>query len=198
MKKHLIYLAIFLLGCSVTVNAQIAVGVKVGTNVNKITGSGFSDKFTYNYNVGGYLRLPLGKKLSIQPEVILTQNTATTGTNFSNLYSGNGASAQSNLKTNKLNTLAIPILLNYGSGSFKWQGGVQYAKLIDKSKTLLQNGESAFKAGDFSLVGGAWLKLPFHLNVSARYLVGLNNVSDITNNNKWKNQAIQFAIGYQF
>jgi hypothetical protein len=178
--------------------AQFNLGLKVGTNINKITGSGFSDNFTFNYHAGGYINIGLGEKWSIQPEVIFTQSTAKTGTNFSEIYSGSGASGQSNLKTNKLNTLSIPILLTRGKGSLKLQGGVQYSKIIDNSKNLLQNGESAFRDGDFALVGGVWIKLPLHLNVSARYLVGLNNVSDIANNNSWKSQAIQIGIGYQF
>jgi hypothetical protein len=178
--------------------AQFNLGVKLGTNINKISGTGFSDKFTYNYLAGGYVNIGLGKKWSIQPEVMFGQSTASTANNFSDVYSGNGASTQSNLKTNKLNTLSIPVLLTRGSGNFKLQAGVQYSKIIDNNKNLLQNGQSAFRSGDFSAVGGVWIKLPFHLNASARYVVGLNNISDITDNKSWKSQAIQLGIGYQF
>ncbi len=191
-------LTVFMLAMLQSTFAQFNLGVKLGTNINKISGSGFSDKFTYNYLAGGYVNIGLGQKWSVQPEVLFTQSTATTANNFSEVYSGNGASTQSNLKTNKLNTLSIPILLTRGSGNFKLQAGVQYSKIIDNSKNLLQNGESAFRSGDFAAVGGVWIKLPFHLNASARYVVGLNNVSDITDNKSWKSQAIQIGIGYQF
>lgn len=96
----------------------------------------------------------------------------------------------------KLNYISIPILLNYKLiGNFlSLQAGPQFGILIDNSKTLLQNGGDAFKKGDFALVGGVQVKLA-SMRVSGRYTVGLNNISDIDNQDKWKNQGFQLSVG---
>jgi hypothetical protein len=196
--KQILLVTVILSALTISTSAQINVGVKVGTNVNKISGVGFSNSFSYNYLAGGFVAVHLGKKWQIQPEVIFTQNAVTTGTQFSNIYSGSGASAQSNIKNNKLNTLAIPIVLRRGKGSLSWEVGAQYSKLIDNSKNLLQNGESAFKNGDLAAIAGINLKLPLKLNLNARYLAGLNNLSDLTNTNAWRSQSVQVSIGLRF
>ena len=75
------------------------------------------------------------------------------------------------------------------------QAGPQYGVLIDQSKNLLQNGREAFGNGDFSLVGGAQIHIA-KLRLQGRYFVGLSNVSDIDNQNKWKNQGFQLSLGF--
>ena len=44
------------------------------------------------------------------------------------------------------------------------------------------------------MVGGAQIKISKFIG-SARYVIGLNDISDIDNQDKWKNQAIQLAVG---
>jgi hypothetical protein len=41
---------------------------------------------------------------------------------------------------------------------------------------------------------GAEVKLA-QLRVTGRYLIGLNNINDIDNQDKWKNQVIQLSLG---
>ncbi len=65
---------------------------------------------------------------------------------------------------------------------------------MDQNKNFLQNGAEAFKKGDFSMVGGVDIKLT-SLRVTGRYVIGLNNINDIDNQDKWKNQAIQISLG---
>ena len=92
--------------------------------------------------------------------------------------------------------MSIPILLNYKLlGNFlTLQAGPQFGILLDNNKTLLQNGGNAFKEGDFAMVGGAQLKLSA-FRVTGRYMVGLNNLNDIDNRDKWKNQGFQLSLG---
>ena len=96
----------------------------------------------------------------------------------------------------KLNYLSIPLLVNYKLiGSFlSLQAGPQFGILIDNSKTVLQNGGEAFKKGDFSMLGGLQFKLAA-IRVNARYVVGLNNISDLTDDDKWKSQGFQVSVG---
>ena len=74
------------------------------------------------------------------------------------------------------------------------QLGPQFGILMNKNKTLVQNGKSAFKGGDFSMLGGVQLNV-LNFRFYGRYSVGLNNINDIDNKQKWKNQAIQLGVG---
>jgi hypothetical protein len=74
------------------------------------------------------------------------------------------------------------------------QLGPQFGVLIDQDKDLLQNGQEAFKKGDFSMVGGLQLKL-LKFRVYGRYVVGLNDISDAPNTGEWKSQSIQLGVG---
>ena len=74
------------------------------------------------------------------------------------------------------------------------QAGPQFGILLDQSKTLLDNGQEAFKKGDFSLVGGAQIHIA-KIRLQGRYFVGLNNISDVGDQNKWNNQGFQLSLG---
>ncbi len=74
------------------------------------------------------------------------------------------------------------------------QAGPQFGVLIDQNKTLLQNGGNAFKGGDLSMLAGVLVRVgPMRIN--GRYAIGLNNISDIADDDKWKNQGFQLSIG---
>lgn len=167
------------------------VGVKVGTNINKMQGISFKDQFTYGYSAGGYADIKIGKKWSLQPEVLFNQVTADTSDKFSDLYDINSGK----VSKIKLKYLSIPLLLNYNiSKGISLQAGPQYGILMDQDKNLLQNGKEAFKKGDFSLLGGLQIKFA-SIRLYGRYAVGLNNINDIDNKDQWKNQSIQLGIG---
>jgi len=173
-------------------NAQgFGVGVKVGTNINKIQGQSFKDEFTYGYSAGAYADIKLGSKWSIQPEVLFNQVSADTSDKFSDLVDFNSGK----VSKIKLNYISIPLLLNYNiSKGISLQAGPQYGILMSQDRDLLQDGKEAFKKGDFSMLAGLQLKFA-SIRLYGRYAVGLNNISDVTNNDKWKNQSIQLGIG---
>jgi hypothetical protein len=58
----------------------------------------------------------------------------------------------------------------------------------------VKNGVNAFKDGDFSMVGGAQVKLS-SIVLSGRYVIGLADISDIGDRDRWKNQGFQFSLG---
>lgn len=174
--------------------AQFNLGIKGGVNINKVDGKAFRDEFRYGYHLGGFAEIGLGGKLSIQPEVLFNQFQTRADSSFKNVYQ-NSVNI-SNYQNVKLNYLSIPLLVNYKLGSlFSLQAGPQYGILIDQSKNLLQNGKEAFKKGDFSLIGGAQIHLS-RLRLTGRYVVGLSNISDISNQNKWRNQGFQLSLGF--
>ena len=174
--------------------AQFRLGIKGGANFTKVDGKSFSDEFRYGYHLGGFAEIGLGKKLAIQPEVLFSQYQTRADSSFENVYQ-NSVNI-SNYKDVKLNYLTIPIMLNYKAGKLlTLQAGPQFGILIDQSKDLLQNGEEAFSKGDLALAGGAVINIS-KLRVTGRYFVGLNNVSDISDQNKWTNQGFQLSLGF--
>ena len=173
--------------------AQFHLGIKGGVNITKVDGEAFRDEFRYGYHLGGFAELGLGGRLGIQPEVLWSQYQTRVDSSFSDVYEN--SLHISNYQDVKLNYLTIPILLNYKLGSLlSLQAGPQFGILLDQSKNLVQNGQEAFKNGDFSLVGGAQIHIS-KIRLQGRYFVGLNNISDISDQNKWNNQGFQLSVG---
>jgi hypothetical protein len=192
--KTKLFLPLFVtLVLSQAVMAQFHIGIKGGANITKIDGMSFKDQFKYGYHIGGFAEIGLGNKFGLQPEVLFNQYSTSIDSNYKNVYQDVFNSNQSKVK---LNYLSIPILLNYKLlGNFlSLQAGPQFSVLINQDKTLLQNGGEAFKKGDFSLVGGAQLKLSA-IRITGRYVVGLNNINDIDNKDEWKSQGFQVSLG---
>jgi hypothetical protein len=173
--------------------AQFHVGIKGGANIIKMSGVSFKDQFRYGYHIGGFAEIGLGDKFHVQPEVLFNQVSTTVDSNYKHVYQN---VFNSNQSTVKLSYLSIPILLNYKLiGNFlSLQAGPQFGILIDQDKTLLQNGGQAFKKGDFSLLAGAQIKLSA-IRISGRYVIGLNNINDIDDQDKWKSQGFQVSLG---
>lgn len=174
--------------------AQFHIGFKGGANITKVDGQSFKDKFSYGYSLGAFAEIGLGEKFGLQPEVLFNQYSTSVDSNYRHIYQNVFNSDQSKVK---LNYLSIPILLSYKLiGNFlSIQAGPQFSILMDQNKNLLQNGGKAFSEGDFAMLGGVQLKLSA-VRVSGRYVVGLNNINDIDNKNKWKNQGFQVAVGF--
>jgi hypothetical protein len=189
MKIKFLTLALALL-VSQLMMAQFHLGAKVGANITKVDGKSFKEEFRYGYHAGAFAEIGLGRKFTLQPEVVWNQYATTLDSNYKNVYSF--TSSQKNVK---LNYLSIPIILDYKFlGPIHLQAGPQFGVLMSQDKTLLQNGGEAFKNGDFSMAAGVQVKLSM-LRITGRYLVGLNNINDIDNQDKWKNQVVQLSLG---
>jgi hypothetical protein len=187
-RVFLSFITIFFFSSSLL--AQFHIGVKGGANIIKIDGKSFKDEFRFGYHLGGFIELGLGNKFSLHPEVLFNQYATTVDSNFNHIY-------QNVFKSNdiKLNYLSIPLVLNYKLiGPVSLQAGPQFGILIDKNKNLLQNGASAFKNGDLSMLGGAQVKLAA-LRITGRYAIGLSNINDIDNQDKWTFQGFQLSLG---
>ncbi len=164
-------------------------GVKGGADVHKLSGASFKDQFSFGYHAGLFADIGLTSKFGIQPELYFSQVNLDTSNQFSTVYQFN------NVSDVKLSYLNIPVLFNYYANSIvTLQAGPQYGILIDKNKNLLNNGKEAFKSGDFSMLAGLQLKIS-KIRLYGRYVVGLNNINDIDNREKWKNQTVHVGLG---
>jgi Outer membrane protein beta-barrel domain len=164
-------------------------GVKGGANITKIDGKSFSNEFDYGYHAGAFAILKITNHIQIQPEVLFNQYSTKTDSALGNVVN------VKNLKDVKLNYLSVPLLLNITPAKFiSFQFGPQFGILLDKHQSLFQNGKDAFSSGDLSMLAGLQLNLGA-LKVSGRYVVGLSNINDVSDSDKWKNQGFQLSVG---
>lgn len=189
MKIKLILVACFCFAGSIAFSQGFNVGVKAGADIHKLEGKAFKDEFSYGYHVGGFAQIGLTKKFGIQPEVLFSQVSADTSSDFSSVYK------VGSLSSIKLKYLKIPLLLNYNPNPFvSLQLGPEFGVLLDDKSNILQNGNNAFSKGDLSMLGGLQLNIS-KLRIYSRYAVGLKNINDIGNQDKWKNQNVELGIG---
>jgi len=194
MKKFisLFTLCIFIAGIQNLSAQKIHLGIKAGADVKKITGKSFSDQFSYGYHLGAQLELEFSQKFGIQPEVYFSQVNVDTASEFSQIYQFNKISSV------QLQYINIPILLSFKPNKFvALQAGPQYGIMMSRDKTVLQNGKEAFKNGDFSLVAGIQLYIS-RLRIYGRYGIGLSELNDIDNHDRWKSQTIHLGVGLSF
>lgn len=191
MKKRTLYLlALALMFSSASFAQGLHLGVKAGANIFKVDGKSFKEEYKFGYNLGAFAEINFTDKFGIQPEVMWNQLNYRSGTEFGNVFPGGVNDVKG-----KLNYISIPLLLSYSPAKvLSIQAGPQFGILLNQDKNLFQNGKEAFKSGDFSLLGGLQLNLG-SIKVGGRYVVGLSDINDVDNKEKWKNQGFQLYLG---
>lgn len=99
-----------------------------------------------------------------------------------------------------MNYLEVPLLLNINVGEskrVKLQIGPAYGGLLKQTVDSLKNNGNLYKNGEWAAIGGIWIQIPF-VNLGARYKLGLTNLNDIDERQKWKSQSIQVFVGVTF
>ena len=190
-KKSLAILTVALALSTFSFAQGVHLGFKAGANIFKVDGKSFSDEFKFGYNLGAFAEINFNQKWGIQPELLWNQTNYRTGDNFDDLYPGGKSDVEG-----KLNYISIPLLLTYRPVKvLSLQAGPQFGILASQDKDLLGETKEAFKSGDFSMLGGAQLNLGA-LRVGGRYVIGLTDINDIDNKEKWKNQGFQLYLGF--
>lgn len=193
--KKLLLASFAILLISIAANAQggFRLGIKGGLNMNQINGQSFDNGFTYGYHLGGFAEMDFTHKFGIQPEVLFNQTNTKVASGFATL---NQVVTNPNMSDNvTLNYLSIPLLFRYNvGGMFTLLMGPQFGILINKNDNILLNGQSAFTKGDFGMVGGLQVNLKV-LRLYGRYNIGLKDINDIGQKDKWTNQQIQLGVG---
>ncbi|MGD9328004.1 MAG: porin family protein [Cyclobacteriaceae bacterium] len=194
MRKIYITLALLIIG---TLSfAGPGLGLKGGANFASQNTSSFlpsveiSTSNITGFVGGAYLNYFFGDKSAIQLELLYSQKGS-----VSEIIQG-GSSVQSN--DNKLTYFDIPVL-------FRWQiikflnihAGPQFSiltKAVTEDGTTSEDIKDELKNSDFGLIIGAEANLPLRLNLTARYIYGLSNVSEIEDI-EIKNSTFQLTLG---
>ena len=181
MKKILLVAVLAVLGF-VSGNAQeVKFGAKAGLNFASVRGenSDVYDTVTA-FNLGAVAEIPLSEKISFQPEV---------------LFSGQGYSFGNDIAA--LNYLNVPLMGKYYvTKGLSLEAGPQVGFLLS-AKTDNADVKNLFKKIDFGVNAGLGYKLENGLNFSARYNLGLSNISSVANTTN-KNAVVQLSVGYFF
>lgn len=196
MKKQIVSLLAVML-CVVSSHAQrLDFGGKIGANMTKIDGKNFKEGFELNYQLGFFGEIDFNDNFGIQPEVLFSQSTSSIDTSgFKSVYQNvPGAFTKKDVRLNYLN---IPVLLRLNVGKLlTFNVGPQFSILVNDDKNLFENGKQAFKSGDFAAVLGAQVNIS-KLRIYGRYNIGLNDINDIDDSHKWRNQQLQVGVGFK-
>jgi hypothetical protein len=189
MKKIILFATILI---SFTANAQekFGIGIKVGQNFSSVN-SVAVDRHAASYHGGITAQIGLTEKISLVPELLLSQTKLSTNPSIIDVLGDNNLKPE----TYHLNYLMVPLLVQVKPFSgLLLQVGPQYGILIDQKKDGIENAQLAFKQGEFSFVGGAKVNLGGFF-VYGRYVVGLQNINDLQDQAKWKTTQWQLGLG---
>lgn len=173
-------------------------GAKAGININKIDGQSYKSGFNYNYLLGAFMQFNFSRTFGLQPEINFVQSTSEFSNDATVVY--DDLFLDGSQKKAKLDYLKVPLLLNINVGPskrVKLQFGPQYGNILKQTVDSLKSNGDIFKRADWSAVGGLWLQIPF-INLGARYELGLSNLNNIDNQQKWKSQAFTIFAGFTF
>ena len=186
MKKILVLAVLTVLGFT-NANAQkIKFGAKVGINISNITGDNTSSLEPVSaFNFGLVTEIPIAKKFSFQPELMLS------GQGYS--FKGSDGNIVG------LNYLNVPLMAKYYlTKGLSLEAGPQIGYLLS-AKNESTNVKDTFKKVDLAANLGIGYKLENGLNFGARYNFGLSNINNLDNSSsKYRNEVFQVSVGYFF
>lgn len=189
--KSILFLFSAILFSAAGVHAQSAhFGIKAGTDIRKIDGKSFKDEFAFGYQAGVFGEVYFNSKYGIQPELYYSETNTKTATDAGSIYS------LSNITKAKLGYINIPVLLSIRPiPEISFLIGPQFGILVNKDKSIMQNGKDAIKKGDVAATAGLQINLK-KFKVYGRYVLGLNDVNNLETDT-WHNQAFHLGLGYR-
>ncbi len=187
--KRITIIAAFLFASSFAFGqAKVELGLKGGLNLASLStdqsGVDFNNKTGYHF--GGYGLIKI-LSFGIQPEILYS-------TRGSELKVQNVAGTLSQ----DYSYVDIPIMFKlYTVAGLNVQAGPQFGMLLSTSGKNADGSKlskSDFEDSDLSAAFGLGWDAPFGLNLTARYVLGLTDVSIVNSN---KNRTFQLSVGYK-
>jgi hypothetical protein len=166
-------------------------GYKAGINISRLNTDGpttMDNKWKTGFATGLYVNIPAGARFSVQPEF---------------LYSSMGGDMEqfSSSTGYRLNYFSIPLLAKFNLvKGLSFVAGPQ-ADILIVAKTLTTSGTfkttGNYKDYSFNITGGLEFWPCKGFGLSARYMHGLDNISDISTA-EMKNQGVQLMAALKF
>jgi len=194
MKKTFVILALVAVSSAAVLGQGISGGVKAGLNFanqNFESDIGdFSPDARTSFHVGFFATIMVSETFGVQPE--LMYNSAGSKIDLGSLGDA----------VEKLNYLTVPVMLRYQPVSvFNIHAGPTFGFLLSAESEYdgdSQDNKDSYKGLDLGLGFGAGVDLPLGIGFTARYVLGLSNVSDDPNSDaKLTNNVIQLSATYK-
>lgn len=183
---------------------KMSFGVKVGANYSNVydsEGEDFVADPKFGLALGGFLSIPLGKFIGVQPEILFSQKGfKSSGTFFGSTYE----------MTRTTNYIDVPLLFSVKPiPQISLLFGPQFSYLLSQKDeftggTITATQEDDFnndnlRKNTFGLTGGADFNVD-NLVISLRAAWDVsNNNGDVTSTTpRYKNMLYQATIGYKF
>jgi hypothetical protein len=171
------------------------VGVKGGVSfaTQKTSGEGVNVevKSRLTGHAGAYAHYFILDFLAVQPEILLSMK----GSKWDDPYFKG---------VEKLTYLDIPVLIRFQPfGLLNIHAGPQFGLLVNATNTDDYDGietdvKEYYKGMDVGLAVGAELNLPYRINVTVRYVLGLTPVTEPGYYvDEWKNNVLQISTGFR-
>ena len=187
MKKNILSITFIFVSIIAFSQASVSIGLKGGLNRS----GGFSDVDNLNsinsYHVGVYGLIKISK-IGIQPEILFSKQGAEL------------SSANNFVREVDLSYVTVPVMIKfYLPLGINIQAGPQFGFLVndiitdDTTVALEEN----FKKTDINGAVGLGWDLPFGLQISGRYLIGLSDIATSPDYD-FRSSTLQIAIGYSF
>jgi hypothetical protein len=198
MKKLIfLFFVAIIMSALLPLNAQskIGLGIKAGINISDQVTSGTGENVNVRsilrFHGGAYFTCFVLDKFAIQPELLL---------------SGKGSDWDDPVYDVKdlLTYIDIPVLIRYQLiDLLNIHAGPQFGYLLsatqkDKSSGEVINIDEYYKKPDLGLVLGAEANLPYRINLTIRYVIGLIPTStDEEYIEPWLNNFFQISVGFR-
>lgn len=178
---------------------QGGIGIKAGVNLSTVHFAGADDaevdsKAGLVVGVFGELKKP-GRGVGLQAEILYSREGFKTKTNYHDVKM-------------RLNYIDIPILIKFYPASFfsldlGYQAGIlwnsiAYTKGARGAGTEEKEDIAGIRSVNNSLVLGITLRLGDHVDLSARYNVGLSDLENKQEGDMMRSRVGQFTLGYRF
>ncbi|MGN6566611.1 MAG: porin family protein [Flavipsychrobacter sp.] len=182
---------------------KIDLAIKLGANIAKLSGDTWDNGYKAGF-LGGVAVGLREHRIGVQVEAFFSQTSYTvSGHNFYDAYSGfyNNLADSTKNGSFKVTYLSIPVLFQLKLIPLLWlQVGPQYSGVVSvkDADNLVHDAKGLFKSGDLSGVIGLELKLPLHLNIGARYILGLSSLNNTDVSGAWQQRTVQVHVAYAF
>lgn len=170
---------------------QVQFGVKGGMNISTVGGEDANDlKAKPGFHFGGLLRIPVGEKFKIQPELVFS----TQGAMSEDTYEGERVKF-------RYNYLNIPAMFQYHTDFGLYaETGPQLGFLL--SAEMAYDGDTESFRDDSNVIDFSWgLGAGYHFTpafgVNARFNLGLSRLDD-DGDGKAYNRVMQAGVFYVF
>ena len=171
-------------------------GVKAGINVagqsSTATGEEIDVKKVLGVNAGGYCNYFVNNYIGFQAEILVSGK----GSHWKDYYDD---------RKDILTYVDFPVLVKYQPVRyFNVHAGAIIGFMVSAKQKDLETGikydiREIYEPIDYSLVGGIEGTLPNKINITLRYVYGMSAATnDLVYVEPWKNNFIQFSVGYRF